>query len=247
MSVFVFLRYFILAIIILEIWYSFYKKDKRHTKRTTLNNVLNGLAVYVFSKKVLLFYFLFIFSLFPINQIEPPHPFFSLLFCLIIMDFMMYLLHKSKHSIPFLWEFHKYHHSDKKINTTTTFRVSLVEQLYVYLFLTPILLIGFPVTTTLLAFVILSVYQIYAHNTYIGMPRFLEKVFVSPHLHKIHHDKRAEFQQSNYGAMFSFWDKLFDTSTQNIENLSIGLEGEDEDNFIKNQIKPIKMLYKKYA
>ncbi len=238
MSIFAFLGCLIFLFIFTEFFYSLYKKDNRHIKYTSLNNILNGIIVYFFSKQVLLFYSLFIFSFFSFKQITSNYSLFSLFLCLIIMDFVMYLLHKTKHSFSFLWEFHKYHHSDKKINTTTTLRVSLVEQLYVYLFLIPILMIGFPLVTVLLSFVILSVYQIYAHNAYIGMPTFLEKIFVSPRLHKIHHDRRTKFQQSNYGAMFSFWDTLFNTATERCDNLIPGIEGDNEDNWIKNQLSP---------
>jgi sterol desaturase/sphingolipid hydroxylase (fatty acid hydroxylase superfamily) len=248
MSLFFLITLFVFTIIFVEIFYSLYKKDKKHTPRATFNNLVNGLVVYFFSKKILLFYVLYVFSLISYSPHElSRYPFISFITCLIVMDFMLYFLHRFKHTVSFLWEFHKYHHSDKLINTTTALRVSLFEQLYVYCFLIPLFLLGFSLETILLSFLTLSIYQIYVHNTYIKVPNFLEHILVSPRLHKIHHDERSQLQKSNYGSMFIFWDKLFGTSKDVDEILVIGVSDEHEDNFIKNQFKPLQRIYKKYV
>ncbi len=46
----------------------------------------------------------------------------SALLYLFTMDFMEYTMHRAQHAFPFLWAMHSFHHSDRAVNVTTTFR-----------------------------------------------------------------------------------------------------------------------------
>jgi sterol desaturase/sphingolipid hydroxylase (fatty acid hydroxylase superfamily) len=89
------------------------------------------------------------------------------------------------------------------------------------------------------------VYQVYVHNCYFGLPKYLSYIFINPDLHKIHHDEHESSQKSNYGAMLVIWDKLFKTYKDNVGNIKIGNKDDNEENFLKNQAKPFIYFYKK--
>jgi sterol desaturase/sphingolipid hydroxylase (fatty acid hydroxylase superfamily) len=67
----------------------------------------------------------------------------------------------------------------------------------------------------------------------IRAPRWLDAalslVTSWPHMHKVHHSRIVSQTNSNYGNLFSFWDRLFGTftPTQQGTAISYGLEGTD--------------------
>jgi sterol desaturase/sphingolipid hydroxylase (fatty acid hydroxylase superfamily) len=65
-----------------------------------------------------------------------------------MFDFVFYWFHRMSHTFPFLWRFHRVHHSD---------------------------------------------------------------VFLTPNLHRVHHDQDQRYTDSNYADVFILWDRLFGT------------------------------------
>ena len=45
----------------------------------------------------------------------------------ILLDLRIYLVHLAMHKIPFLWEFHKIHHSATTLNPITQYRLHPIE------------------------------------------------------------------------------------------------------------------------
>jgi len=60
-----------------------------------------------------------------------------------------------------------------------------------------------------------------------GVPLWL--LFVTPHMHKVHHSRDQKETDSNYSNIFSLWDKIFGTYTSatDFRQLSYGLDGFD--------------------
>ncbi len=161
-------------------------------------------------------------------------------------DFSRYLLHRLAHEVPFLWEFHKVHHSAEVMTPFTLFRVHPVER---FLFGLRGVLVTGVVTgvffhffreravqwellgVNVVGFVFNAVGSNLRHShLWLSYGRRLEHVFISPAQHQIHHSTKPEHYDSNYGTWLALWDWLggsLYTTTPEREPVRFGLEGED--------------------
>jgi len=145
-----------------------------------------------------------------------------------LLDCWMYFWHKLNHIIPFFWRFHSFHHKDEKMNTTTAIRFHFAELLMSYpgkALVCFIFGIGY---TPLLVYELLFFVAVIVHhsNIYISpaVDRVYRMLFSSPIMHRIHHSNLWEHTNSNYGALFSFWDRLFKSlNLQSSKNVQFGL------------------------
>ncbi|WP_395045320.1 sterol desaturase family protein [Flavobacterium sp.] len=135
---------------------------------------------------------------------------------LLLMDFVgAYLAHFTEHKIKFLWRFHLVHHSDTYIDTTSANRHHPGESVLRFIFTTlGVLIIGSPMWMVFLYQTCSVVATQFTHAN-ICLPRKLDKIMsyiiVSPDMHKIHHHYKLPYTDSNYGNIFSVWDRIFGT------------------------------------
>ncbi|WP_419763731.1 MAG: sterol desaturase family protein [Arcobacter sp.] len=160
----------------------------------------------------------------------------------IFSDFTRYILHRVLHEVPFLWEFHKVHHSAKVLNPLTFYRVHPVENILFGLRYS--LSVGF-ITGIFLYFfgAMIDIYMIFGANIFIvvfsilgsnlrhshipfSYGKYLEKIFISPKQHQIHHSKK-HFDK-NYGGYLAVWDYLFGSLklSKDVKVLKFGLKKE---------------------
>lgn len=137
---------------------------------------------------------------------------------LILLDLIgAYLIHLIEHKITFLWRFHLIHHTDTWIDTTSANRHHPGESVLRFVFTTlGILLIGTPMWLVFL-YQTMSVVATQFNHANISLPKKLDTLlsylFVSPDMHKVHHHYVLPYTDSNYGNIFSVWDRLFGTFT----------------------------------
>jgi sterol desaturase/sphingolipid hydroxylase (fatty acid hydroxylase superfamily) len=131
--------------------------------------------------------------------------------------------------LSYLWRFHRVHHTDTEMDTTTAYRFHPVEfVLSSILRMSIILLLGLKPEGLLWYEVVLTVSIVFHHsNISIGKraDSIIRTVIVSPIMHKLHHSvKPAEFS-SNYSSTLSIWDRLFRswTETDDPEAITLGL------------------------
>ena len=133
----------------------------------------------------------------------------------VLLDLIYYGVHRLNHRVPFLWRFHRAHHSDLDVDMTTSVRFHLGEVLIttgikgmsvVVLGVSPI---GLLVSETAL----LAAGQFQHSNLRLPavLERWLRLVIVTPPMHWIHHSRRSVEHNTNYGTMFSGWDRWFGT------------------------------------
>ena len=137
---------------------------------------------------------------------------------LLLMDLIgAYTVHYVEHKIKWMWRFHLIHHSDTHIDTTSANRHHPGESVF-RLFFTVIAvgIIGAPIWLVMMyqsASVVLSQFN----HANIRLPLWLDKtlswVIVSPNMHKVHHHYVQPYTDSNYGNIFSIWDRIFGTYT----------------------------------
>jgi sterol desaturase/sphingolipid hydroxylase (fatty acid hydroxylase superfamily) len=141
------------------------------------------------------------------------------------LDLLLYWWHKASHDIDGLWMFHKVHHNDPYLNVSTAFRLHIVELLIltavksVY-----IVILGVTQTMVLINETLLTLFIMFHHSniSFRGEQR-LGKAIIVPYLHRAHHSTERTEHDSNYGAAFSLWDRLFGTLVE-LEPKAIGIK-----------------------
>lgn len=166
----------------------------------------------------------------------------------VVSDFTRYWLHRFLHTIPFLWEFHKIHHSAKVLTPVTFYRVHPVENFLFGLryslsvgFVTGIFIYFFGAKVDIyMVFgvnIILFVFSLFGSNLrHSHIPfsygEFIEKWLLSPKQHQIHHDKK-HFNK-NFGGYIAIWDRLFGSLTlsKDVKVLKFGLRREQMKDYL---------------
>jgi sterol desaturase/sphingolipid hydroxylase (fatty acid hydroxylase superfamily) len=155
--------------------------------------------------------------------------------CVVLaLDFSFYAAHFSWHKVPWLWRFHAVHHSDPALDVTSTIRQHPVEGLLRYAVMGVMVIMLGPSPAAFTVYRVASALNALLEHANIRAPRWLDAalslVTSWPHMHKVHHSRIPAQTDSNYGNLFSFWDRLFGTftPTQQGTAISYGLEGMDD-------------------
>jgi sterol desaturase/sphingolipid hydroxylase (fatty acid hydroxylase superfamily) len=148
------------------------------------------------------------------GQLAPwriPTDFYSAAAVFVLLDFVYYWQHRCEHSVSFLWAMHQVHHSGHEFNFSTAVRGSTLTRLVNWLFITPIVILGFDLKLILGFHLINLWFQMIKHNDVIGRLGWLDRVFSTPYNHRIHHGQTPDTFGKNLGGMFVVWDRLFGT------------------------------------
>ena len=142
----------------------------------------------------------------------------------LLFDLWMYLWHRANHRLPLLWRFHRVHHSDTLMDTTSAVRFHLGEMaISTTLRLAVIPLLGISLKNLMLYEIVLGPVILFHHSN-IALPetwdRRMRLLVVSPNMHRVHHSDIPDETNSNYSSVLSFWDKLMGTYRKR-ETLSI--------------------------
>ena len=146
----------------------------------------------------------------------------------LMLDLIMYWWHRINHLIPFLWRFHKFHHADKKLGTSSSVRFHTVELALSYVFKVPLfILLGISAETVIVyGLVLATVVTLHHSNIQISKSAdyFLRLFLVSPRMHRIHHSVIVKESNSNYSSVLPYWDRLFRSYTKEVDkNVEFGV------------------------
>ena len=130
---------------------------------------------------------------------------------LILYDFCYYWVHRTGHEINIMWASHVIHHSSEEFNLSTALRQSSTGLLFRWIFYVPLALLGYPLEVFLVVGLIDLIYQYWVHTQLIGKLGWMEKVFVTPSNHRVHHGQNDYCIDKNYGGIFCIWDRMFGT------------------------------------
>ncbi|MEH6443522.1 MAG: sterol desaturase family protein [Oceanospirillaceae bacterium] len=145
------------------------------------------------------------------------------LLAIVVADLSYYWMHRIEHEVRILWALHSVHHSSEDFDLTTSLRLSWLEGAVEWVFLLPMILIGFDLVQTVLAFIIIVVYQSWIHTQWIPKLGILDKIFNTPSVHRVHHGSNKIYLDKNYGAVLMLWDHLFGTYQAETEAVEYGL------------------------
>ena len=146
---------------------------------------------------------------------EMPLWLYVLLGVLLLDFFGAYLAHYVEHKVKPLWMVHLVHHTDHNVDTTTANRHHPIESVIRFAFtLLGVFLVGTPIAIIMLYQSLSLVATQFTHAN-IKMSKRVDKwlsyIIVSPDMHKVHHHYVLPYTDSNYGNIFSIWDRLFGT------------------------------------
>ncbi len=140
----------------------------------------------------------------------------TILITIFVVDFFGgWLVHITEHRWKLLWRFHVVHHADTNVDVTTGLRHHPVESVLRGLFFfMGILVTGAPMYAVMIYQTVLVFFTAFEHAN-ISLPKWLDTamsyIFISPNMHKVHHHWKQPYTDSNYGAIFSVWDRLLGT------------------------------------
>ena len=164
----------------------------------------------------------------------------------LLLDFVgAYLPHYTEHRIKPLWMIHLVHHSDPNVDTTTANRHHPLESIIRFSFtLLGVFIIGTSIGIVML-YQALSLLSTQFNHANIRLPKKLDQwisyIIVSPDMHKIHHHYRLPYTDTNFGNIFSIWDRMFGTfSNYEREKIIYGVDvfpDEKKNSEIKSLLK----------
>lgn len=141
--------------------------------------------------------------------------FLSVVLTIIIFDLLIYIQHIIFHKLTFLWQIHRVHHTDLELDVTTAIRFHPIEiVLSMFYKLIAVYLIGPMAFAIILYEIMLNGAALFGHSNIMLNPKLdsvLRKIFVTPDMHRVHHSAVRKETDSNYGNIFSIWDKVFKT------------------------------------
>ena len=170
---------------------------------------------------------------------------------ILALDFSSWLVHLVMHKIQVLWRFHLIHHSDNNVDVTTGLRHhpgdSFLRGIF---FLLLIFVSGAPMYCVMIYQTLVVLSTAFTHAN-ISLPKSLDRVLsfivVSPNMHKVHHHWKQPYTDSNYGAVFSIWDRLLGTFMRlDAKEIRYGLDrhypNEKDEDFMSLMKKPFQKL-----
>ena len=180
----------------------------------------------------------------------------------VVSDFTRYWLHRFFHTIPFLWKFHKVHHSAKVLTPITFYRVHPIENLlfgFRYAF-------SIGLVTGIFSYffgAMIGIYEVLGTNIFlyifslmgsnlrhshikVSYPKIIENICISPFQHQLHHS--SKYYNKNFGGYLSIWDNIFGTlqTSKDIlnrkEKIKFGIEWDKFNTIPKLLFTPFKQF-----
>lgn len=134
------------------------------------------------------------------------------LIAFIALDFAGYWVHRISHQYNLFWNNHIIHHSSEEFNLACALRQSISSIVKIFaIFLLPAAFFGVPQSVIAIVAPLHLFAQFWYHTQHINKMGFFEKIIVTPSHHRVHHAINPIYLDKNYGQIFIFWDKLFDT------------------------------------
>ncbi len=163
---------------------------------------------------------------------------------LVLLDFLIYWWHRANHRWSLLWRFHDVHHRDEFLDTTSAVRFHSGEVILSALARAAIIVpLAMPLSSVLIFEAAVLIGALFHHSN-LRLPAWFERplalLIITPSIHWVHHHAVRRDTDSNYGTIFSFWDRLFasKSATPRRLDMPIGVEGEREASLAKLALLP---------
>jgi sterol desaturase/sphingolipid hydroxylase (fatty acid hydroxylase superfamily) len=133
----------------------------------------------------------------------------------LILDLVKYAAHRALHSVHLLWRVHQVHHSDREFDVSTSVRAHPIEVILFQGASLAAIAVLAPPLGAVLAAELMSVFESFFSHANASLPAWLQRClgafFYTADTHRIHHSVDVGMQNSNFGDIFPWWDRLFGT------------------------------------
>lgn len=164
-----------------------------------------------------------------LQLIEMPLWLYAILGVLFLDLLSAWLPHWTQHHVTWMWKFHVIHHTDQNIDVTTANRHHPGESVIRFIFtILATIILGTPIWIVFLYQSLSVVFTQFNHSNIVlphTLDAVLNKIVCTPNMHHIHHHYRQPYSDTNYGNIFSIWDRVFSTYVEVDNNkLKYGLD-----------------------
>src|SRR5215213_8974651 len=187
-----------------------------------------------------------------LHLFEMPAWLFALLGMLLMDLISAYWIHYIQHKVKWMWKFHLVHHTDTWVDTTTANRHHPGESVFRATFtLLAVVITGAPMWLVFLYQSLSAAFSQFNHAN-IQLPRWIDRplswIIVSPDMHKVHHHHTQPLTDTNYGNIFSIWDRLFGTFVYvgDMNTLHYGIDTHPLEKEHNNMSNLLKMPFQEY-
>jgi sterol desaturase/sphingolipid hydroxylase (fatty acid hydroxylase superfamily) len=154
------------------------------------------------------------FKLMSFSKLELPSPILFVLGFLLI-DLMQYTMHLVSHKVTLLWRMHAIHHADEHVTAASSLLHHPLEIITIYgIILCLYVILGMPILIIAAYGLANAFHSVFCHAN-IALPAKLDTALrlaiVTPDMHRTHHSIRMDEGNSNFGQIFTIWDRLFGT------------------------------------
>ena len=160
----------------------------------------------------------------------------NLVAVLLIGDFGFYWGHRLMH-LPWMWRTHVWHHSPQELYWFSGMRTSFMNSLITrspYFFAASFYKLD-PLEVAILI-IIVAFINFFIHANIPVHMGILEKIFITPKFHRIHHAADHQYYDSNFGNILVVWDYLFGTAidpNDHPEDIPVGVRDVEGKNLVK--------------
>ncbi len=224
MNVYAFITPIVVALLLLEIIYSVRMKKGVYNFQDTIANLGTGIGNQCINLAVAFFVYKWYGWLYQFAPWQIPTTWYSMLGLLIISDFVFYWFHRTGHRVNIFWAAHMPHHSSEEMNLSVGIRASFTQRLFQFAFFDWVLvLIGFSPEQVYAVAAVHLLLAYWHHTRLIGRMGWIEKLFVTPSHHRVHHGVNPQYIDKNYSEFLIVWDKLFGSYEEEQEEVCYGI------------------------
>ena len=160
----------------------------------------------------------------------------EIILTVIILDLIIWGQHFLSHKIPFVWRFHRMHHTDRDLDVTTAVRFHPFEIIFsMFIKITSIYILGASAIAVIIFEIMLNGMAMFNHANLripFRIENILRKFIVTPDLHRIHHSIYIDEHNKNFGFSLSIWDKIFkcylDQPRDGHKDMKLGLKWQND-------------------
>ncbi|MEX0362408.1 MAG: sterol desaturase family protein, partial [Allomuricauda sp.] len=212
---------FFVGLVLFEVIYGYFVKNQKHNVMDTVSSLSSGLTNVVkdsLGLGVVLVTYPYLLEHLALMEIQTTWVVWVLGF--LALDFAGYWNHRLSHRINFFWNQHVIHHSSEEFNLACALRQSISNLLvYFPLLMIPAALLGVPHKVVAILGPLHLFAQFWYHTQHIGKMGWLEYIIITPSQHRVHHAINPEYIDKNLGQIFSFWDRIFGTFQEELEEV----------------------------
>lgn len=224
MNIYALIAPIVIILLIAEMLYSHVSKKKLYNYQDTVANLATGIGNQCINLAVAFFVYKFYGFLYQFAPYKFSNAWYNYLILLVLQDFVFYWFHRTGHSINIFWAAHMPHHSSEELNLSVGIRASFTQRLFQFAFFDWVFpLLGFSPDMVYSVAAVHLLLAYWHHTRVIDKLGWIEKIFVTPSHHRVHHGVNTQYLDKNFSEVFILWDRLFGTFEKEEEPICYGV------------------------